>query len=172
MNSNLSLGAFLPLARMGQLAESAHPSYLHAQPFPHAVFDDFFDPTLLEKVLSEFPAPGEISWHRFDNEREIKLASAAESSFGPLTRIFLYHLNSITFLEFLGKLTGIPQSFPILASTAEGFTRSRVAASSVFMPTSTGTRVSTSIGGSTFSSTSTRTGARNSAVTWNCGAAT
>ena len=109
MNSNLSLGAFLPLARMGQLAESAHSSYLHAQPFPHAVFDDFFDPTLLEKVLSEFPAPGEISWHRFDSEREIKLASAAESSFGPVTRIFLYHLNSITFLEFLGELTGIPK---------------------------------------------------------------
>jgi len=108
MNSNLALGAFLPLSRMGQLAASAHDSYVNAQPFPHAVCDDFFDPALLEQVLSEFPAPGEIPWHRFDNEREIKLASAAESTFGPITRIFLYHLNSITFLEFLSRLTGVP----------------------------------------------------------------
>jgi hypothetical protein len=76
-------------------------------PFPHLVLDNFFDPALLDVVLSEFPRPGEIEWRRFDNEREIKLASARESSFGPATRLLLYHLNSITFLEFLGSVTGI-----------------------------------------------------------------
>jgi Rps23 Pro-64 3,4-dihydroxylase Tpa1-like proline 4-hydroxylase len=35
------------------------------------------------------------------------LASAAEASFGPTTRLLLYHLNSITFLDFLSKATGI-----------------------------------------------------------------
>lgn len=104
------LGSFLPLRRMKQalVDESAHAKYLAARPFPHIVFDNFFDPALLEHVLEEFPKPGAIPWQRFDNEREIKLASATESSFGPVTRLLLYHLNSITFLEFLGQVTGIP----------------------------------------------------------------
>jgi Rps23 Pro-64 3,4-dihydroxylase Tpa1-like proline 4-hydroxylase len=103
------LGSFLPLARMQQeLDESAQAKYLAAKPFPHIVFDNFFVPQLLDCILEEFPKPGAIRWQRFDNEREIKLASAAESSFGPVTRLLLYHLNSITFLEFLSRLTGIP----------------------------------------------------------------
>ncbi|MBV8147328.1 MAG: 2OG-Fe(II) oxygenase [Gammaproteobacteria bacterium] len=93
---------------MKQLAASAYDTYAHAVPFPHIVLDDFFDPELVELVLSEFPQPGAIRWQQFDNEHEIKLASAAESSFGPVTRLFLYHLNSITFLEFLSAVTGIP----------------------------------------------------------------
>ena len=97
----LTLDRFLPLARMQELAESGYSSYIKATPFPHVVFDDFFDPQLLELVLAEFPQPGAIRWQRFDNEREIKLASAAESTFGPATRLLLYHLNSITFLNFL-----------------------------------------------------------------------
>jgi hypothetical protein len=107
-----TLDAFLPLARMRELAAPAHAAYLSARPFPHVVLDDLFDPTLLEEVLAEFPQPGAIRWQRFDNEREIKLASAAEASFGPMTRLLLYHLNSITFLEFLSQVTGIANLIP------------------------------------------------------------
>lgn len=107
-----TLDAFLPLARMRELAGSAHAAYLSARPYPHLVLDDFFDPTLLDEVLGEFPQPGAIRWQRFDNEREIKLASAAEASFGPVTRLLLYHLNSITFLEFLSRVTGIANLIP------------------------------------------------------------
>jgi Rps23 Pro-64 3,4-dihydroxylase Tpa1-like proline 4-hydroxylase len=108
----LSLDSFLPLERMRELARTAHASYAGAQPFPHIVFDDFFDPALLELVLEEFPKPDQIQWQQFDNVREVKLASAAESSFGPVTRLLLYHLNSITFLEFLSSVTGIPNLIP------------------------------------------------------------
>jgi hypothetical protein len=76
------------------------------------VFDDFFDPELLDLVLTEFPKPGEIRWQRFDNAHEIKLASAAEASFGPATRLLLYHLNSATFLDFLSSVTGIKHLIP------------------------------------------------------------
>ena len=106
-NISLSLGSFLPLSRMTEIAKSSHTSYTNAKPFPHVVFDNFFDSTLLDLVLSEFPKLGEIKWQRFNNEHEIKLASASESSFGPTTRLLLYHLNSITFLEFLSNVTGI-----------------------------------------------------------------
>jgi len=110
--SSLSLESFLPLARMAQIAESSGTPYADAKPFPHVVFDDFLDPALLDRVLSEFPKPAAIRWQRFDNEREIKLASAAESAFGPTTRLLLYHLNSITFLEFLSRVTGIADLIP------------------------------------------------------------
>jgi hypothetical protein len=103
-----TLDFFLPLSRMRDLvAAGARASYLSAEPFPHIIFDDFLDPALLELILTEFPKPGEIQWQRFDNAREIKLASAAEATFGPVTRLLLYHLNSVTFLEFLSQVTGI-----------------------------------------------------------------
>ena len=92
---------------MEALAASARATYLEAKPFPHVVFDDFFDPRLLDLVLEEFPKPGEIRWQRFDNGQEIKLASSREASFGPATRLLMYHLNSMTFLKFLSSVTGI-----------------------------------------------------------------
>jgi Rps23 Pro-64 3,4-dihydroxylase Tpa1-like proline 4-hydroxylase len=110
--NHLRLESFLPLARMSALAHSARTSYLQAKPFPHIVIDDFFDPGLLEQVLTEFPRPDAIRWQRFDNAHEIKLASATEASFGPVTRLLLYHLNSITFLEFLSEVTGIDNLIP------------------------------------------------------------
>ena len=111
-NRSLSLGSFLPLSRMAEIAKSSRTTYTKAKPFPHIVFDNFFDPKLLDLVLSEFPNPDEINWQRFDNKQEIKLASASESSFGPTTRLLLYHLNSITFLEFLSSVTGILNLIP------------------------------------------------------------
>jgi hypothetical protein len=109
---SFSIDAFLPLSRMAEIAEPARNSYANARPFPHVVFDNFFDPALLDRVLAEFPKPQDIDWQRFDNKREIKLASASDATFGPITRLFLYHLNSITFLEFLGKVTGIANLIP------------------------------------------------------------
>jgi len=104
---SMSIGSFLPLAKMAAMANEARSAYAGAKPFPHVVLDNFFDEALLDGILQEFPRPDQIRWQRFDNEREIKLASAADASFGPLTRLFLYHLNSITFLDFLSNVTGI-----------------------------------------------------------------
>jgi Rps23 Pro-64 3,4-dihydroxylase Tpa1-like proline 4-hydroxylase len=97
---------------MNEVAQSAHDSYLNAKPYPHIVFDDFFERALVESVLEEFPKPGAIRWQKFDNAEEIKLASAAEASFGPTTRLLLYHLNSATFLQFLSSVTGIDNLIP------------------------------------------------------------
>ena len=45
--SELTIESFLPPSRMNALTEAAHSSYLNAKPFPHVVFDDLFDPSLL-----------------------------------------------------------------------------------------------------------------------------
>jgi len=103
----LSIGSFLPLSRMAEIAEQTRRSYVSARPFPHFVIDNFFEPALIDQVIEEFPGPEQIKWQSFGNEQEIKLASSAEASFGPATRLLLYHMNSITFLDFLSKATGI-----------------------------------------------------------------
>lgn len=110
--TKLTLESFLPIERMQAMIPSAHQSYLNARPFPHIVVDDFLSPDVLETVLAEFPKPNQIRWQQFDNAREIKLASAKETSFGPVTRLLLYHLNSMTFLEFLSGVTGIQNLIP------------------------------------------------------------
>jgi hypothetical protein len=104
---NLALDTFMPTGRMKEDVQAARSSYLGAKPFPHIVFDNFFDPDLLDLILAEFPRPNQIKWQQFDNAQEIKLASAKEATFGPVTRLLLYHLNSMTFLEFLSGVTGI-----------------------------------------------------------------
>jgi Rps23 Pro-64 3,4-dihydroxylase Tpa1-like proline 4-hydroxylase len=110
--TNLALESFLPIERMKEMMPAAHRSYIDAKPFPHIVVDDFLSPDLLDAVLAEFPKPGQIRWQEFDNAREVKLASAKEASFGPVTRLLFYHLNSMTFLEFLSGVTGIPDLIP------------------------------------------------------------
>ena len=110
--NGLTLDSFLPLSRMRELAASAHLEYQTARPFPHIVFDNFFDPAILNRVLHEYPSHGAIRWQQFDSGHEIKLASATEASFGPVTRLLMYHLNSMTFLEFLSKVTGIENLIP------------------------------------------------------------
>ena len=112
LTKTLTIDAFLPLERMKTLAATAHETYRTAKPFAHIVFDDFFDAELIDGVLAEFPRPDAIRWQRFDNANEIKLASATDTSFGPLTRLFMYHLNSISFVEFLSKVTGIDDLIP------------------------------------------------------------
>jgi len=112
MSETATIDSFLPLAKMAEVAPSARASYAAAKPFPHVMIDNFFDPSLLDRVLSEFPKPGAIKWQKFDNEREIKLASAVDSAFGPTTRLFMYHLNSIAFLNFVGQVTGISGLIP------------------------------------------------------------
>jgi Rps23 Pro-64 3,4-dihydroxylase Tpa1-like proline 4-hydroxylase len=110
--AELKMDTFLPLERMNAIAESAHETYINAKPFPHIVLDNFFPTEIVERVLAEFPKPNAIRWQSFDNESEIKLASSAEASFGPATRLFMYHLNSITFLEFMSRVTGIDNLIP------------------------------------------------------------
>ena len=89
------------------LAERTHQDYVSAEPFPHAVIDDFLPEEVLDEVLGEFPEPREVDWHKFDSGLERKLASKDDASMGAATRHLLAELNSAAFLDFLEALTGI-----------------------------------------------------------------
>lgn len=93
-------------ARYAELAASLRDDYARAEPFPHAVIDDFLPPDAARRVLAEFPDVG-AEWHRYDNARERKLASREDRHFGPATRALMHELNALDFLKFLEALTGI-----------------------------------------------------------------
>lgn len=96
---------------MEQLAAES-PQYAAADPFPHAVIDDFFPPAVLEAVLDEFPAPDAIAWKRFESGRERKLANYDEALMGLTTRTLIHELNSARFLRWLTQLTGVENLIP------------------------------------------------------------
>ncbi len=97
----------LPTDRLRALAPGAAAQFRAAQPFPHVVLDGLFDAGLLAGIVAEFPRPGDISWKKYRNAREVKLAANRDEFFQPLTKLLLYHLNSAPFLDFLSEVTGI-----------------------------------------------------------------
>jgi len=102
----------LPIEKMKTLCEDPDV-YRNATPFPHMIFDEFFDPAILERVLEEFPGENDIDWRKFaDAKNEIKLASRNEQQIGLFTRYLIYSMNSSAFLNFLETLTGISGLLP------------------------------------------------------------
>ena len=102
----------LPCGRMASLGREQSESYLLASPFPHAVFDDFFPENFLRKVADEFPEESSDEWHKFNDDRQKKLASRGDEQLGPFTRALISNMNSGTFINFLEGLTGIKGLIP------------------------------------------------------------
>jgi hypothetical protein len=94
------------------LADENRQRFLQAEPFPHVVFDDFLPEWVLDKVLEEFPNPGDVPWTEFKQATSRKLASEGDALFGDFTRHLFAELNSATFLAFLERLTGISSLIP------------------------------------------------------------
>ena len=112
MNHEMAAFAFDP-KRLMALAAQKNSSYVDAQPFPHIVLDDLFDPTAVNTVLVEFPDPLKIDWQKFNDETgRKKLTTRDEGQLGEFTRNFIFQLNSSTFITFLEKLTGIQGLIP------------------------------------------------------------
>jgi len=99
---------WLPVTKLRELGPSLRQSYERAEPYPHVVIDGLFDTDLLHQLIAHFPDPKQAKWQKFDDQKQLKLASSRDETFDPVCRMFLYHLNSAPFLEFLSDLTGIP----------------------------------------------------------------
>lgn len=98
--------------RLMELATGNREAYAAAQPFPHAVFDDFLPEPVLDAVLAEFPKPQDADWFAFDSATERKLATKDDTVMGSATRHVLAELNSSAFVDFLEQLTGIEGIVP------------------------------------------------------------
>lgn len=85
--------------------------YLHADPFPHIVLDNFLPLSVAEKILDLFPDKDFEDFVRpeFGTNQVGKLGQVQKSYFlniDPWLRYILYELNSMVFLDYLTNLTG------------------------------------------------------------------
>lgn len=98
--------------RYKELARLHTDAYRSADPFPHAVIEDFLDPHLLKTVLAEFDGMDRGAWHYTERETERKYSTEDFRHFGPITRNVFGQLNAAPFLWFLQELTGIQGLIP------------------------------------------------------------
>ena len=86
-------------------------AYKTALPYPHAGFDNFLPPEILERVIQEL---GELpdSETSFDRAQERLKTSYAPERLGTYTKNLFYALNAKPFVRFLEELTGIDGLIP------------------------------------------------------------
>ena len=109
---------FSLLRRRGPIEVFGQPSldrlagvsgYSVAEPFPHVVLDDFFNPDILDAVLAEWPRPDapNLESHNDGTYVRKKLGSTWRTTFGPHTRALFERLAAADFLEALERATSI-----------------------------------------------------------------
>jgi hypothetical protein len=100
-------------AALDGLAERLRADYAAAQPFPHAVLDDFLPAEAAARLVREFPP---IDAFRPDGpeggNKAGKYDSAARTAVGAFTRGLLAQLCCSPFMPFLERLSGVPELLP------------------------------------------------------------
>src|SRR6476659_7190015 len=82
------------------LGRSLAKAYQTASPFPHVVIDEFLDPTLLRRVLNDFPPRDSKEFFDRDQER-LKFQFQPQDVPSGLIRNLFAELNSRAFIGFL-----------------------------------------------------------------------
>ena len=103
----------LDYIRMWEMAEAHKAEYAAAQPFPHAVIDNFLPKRALEMALEGFPPPDSIFWKHTTNANTAAKAdlrygfsSTKDLMFGAARPVFLEFISG-SFCGFLDSLCGM-----------------------------------------------------------------
>jgi hypothetical protein len=106
----------LPALEKRLAADTA--SYNSAKPFKHLVFDDLLVPEACGALAAAFPPPDWAGWNpgRGDNDpyQPRKLNCSDLGLIPPPLDQLIFELNSGSFLDWLGKVTGIAKLLPDL----------------------------------------------------------
>lgn len=86
--------------------------YKNALPFPHMVFDNFFDRKLVGSLLEEFPGSGEYANFQAGYAGNFKRAFKPTIQVDSLANFFYGCMNHPDFLKYLEDLTGIKGLMP------------------------------------------------------------
>ena len=85
-------------------------------PYPHAVFDGFLGEARALELAQRFPGPEHAAWLRRDYcEQSARLGQLQRAGFegvDPALRHLLAELSSLSFLDFLGALSGVEGLIP------------------------------------------------------------
>ena len=82
-------------------------AYRAAEPFPHAVLDDFLVPAAARRALDDFPSLADGEWLHHVHVNERKFGRPDRASYGPHVGAAVDELNSPRFVALLERLTGI-----------------------------------------------------------------
>jgi 2-oxoglutarate-Fe(II)-dependent oxygenase superfamily protein len=93
--------------QLAQIARDRSAMYRGAEPFPHLVEDELFNPSILDRVVGEFEAMERDGWHHSQAPHERKWSTEDAHQMGPFTSALIAHLNAGPFVSFLEELTGI-----------------------------------------------------------------
>jgi len=108
---------FLDYDKLNELATAQASLYQSNQPFPHVVLDDFISDELCNILLKGFPPPKKELQVRDNTAYDADGKAVQKNKIGirtdllldPQVRLFLWELQSQSFIQFLEKLTGIPR---------------------------------------------------------------
>lgn len=100
--------------------EQQHDAYVGADPFPHAMFENFISDEVVDAVLAGFPEPSaDINWRQIvakgddgANVQYRKQGMPHLFQVSPVIRQLIWELNSSTFIRALERLTGIDNLIP------------------------------------------------------------
>ena len=109
-----SLPAFTPWsfdrAALLALGRAHHAAYRAARPYPHVVIDGLLGDARSAALAQAFPPPTHPHWKRRDHvEQAARLSQLQRNDFAdvdPALRWLLAELGGMTFLDFLGALSG------------------------------------------------------------------
>ena len=109
MNEKIYSEAF---QNLDSVAKENKNKFLNNTPFPHLVFDNFFNEAFLDSIENNFPdLEQELGTTEFDTKRDKKkFATDLNFVFPEKINFLLNILNSYKFLNFLQQLTGIKET--------------------------------------------------------------
>ncbi len=88
--------------------EAYRNAFVHAEPFQHVMIEGFFETSFAEKLLADFPS---FDPHLATNELGMTARKAVNTNIREISPVYqrLYEvIGSKPFLEFVSRLTGIP----------------------------------------------------------------
>ncbi len=77
-------------------------------PGPHIYLTSFVDPEIASRAAAEFPQPDSDAWTHYQHQNENKHGMTKRSLFPPTVGEISDALNSDSFLQWLSRLTGVP----------------------------------------------------------------
>lgn len=92
-------------------AAELHKSFASAQPFPHVVIDNLFQPAFLDRVLHDYGA-GFGDWVRYNTANEVKTGTRPNAKLGNGSRRYFDVIQRGQFTQFLSGITGIEGLLP------------------------------------------------------------
>ena len=95
-----------PIERLMAEKDRLRARYLAAEPYPHLVLDNFFDPVVLDRVAAEFPGRGGRDWLSYDTANEIKQTSRGALDLPAFSQAFLWQMCAPPMMQVLREITG------------------------------------------------------------------